>query len=274
MLLNRKRLLMLHLPIIQELIYISLRWILEKVCKLNNVYFMNLQEAANVFENFTTKYRNMTLGEEQHRVDKLRSETIFKVAVAFEKVVLSYGKYHLSGTRSSKRIVRDNICEHFHGCRFRFVTIDRLFSSCLTNWESNWITNFSTYWLTGWQWLTVSLKLWEIEWVTDLMTEKKKTEWILFVNFTNLTVTYYIKIILSFLSKVLGIQKGYRQNASNFYLEKHEWQASINISSGNFADNGLYTLLLSFYVQYPLTLWLISVSLNCHPSCFDELVSV
>ncbi|XP_027040093.1 chitinase-like protein PB1E7.04c [Pocillopora damicornis] len=137
----------------------------------------SLQEAANVFENFTTKYRNMTLGEEQHRVDKLRSETIFKVAVAFEKVVLSYGKYHLSGTRSSKRIVRDNICEHFHGCRFRFVTID-----------------------------------------------------------------------------LLGIQKGYRQNASNFYLEKHEWQASINISSGNFADNGLYTLLLSFYVQYPLTL--------------------
>ena len=98
---------------------------------------MNLQEAANVFEKFTTKYRNMTLGEEQHRVDKLRSETIFKVAIAFEKVVLSYGKYHLSGTRSSKRIVRDNICEHFHGCRFRFVIIDRLFSSCLTNRESN-----------------------------------------------------------------------------------------------------------------------------------------
>ena len=101
------------------------------------MYFMNLQEAANVFENFTTKYRNMNLGEEQHRVDKLRSETIFKVAVAFEKVVLSYGKYHLSGTRSSKRIVRDNISEHFHGCRFRFVIIDRLFSSCLTNRESN-----------------------------------------------------------------------------------------------------------------------------------------
>ena len=106
---------------------------LGKGIQTNNVYFMNLQEAANVFENFATKYRNMTLGEEQHRVDKLRSETIFKVAVAFEKVVLSYGKYHLSGTRSSKRIVRDNICEHFHGCRFRFVTIDRLFSSCLTN---------------------------------------------------------------------------------------------------------------------------------------------
>ena len=78
------------------------------------MYFMDLQEAANVFENFTIKYRKTTLGEEQPRVDKLRSETIFKVAVAFEKVVLSYGKYHLSGTNSSKRIVRDNICEYLH----------------------------------------------------------------------------------------------------------------------------------------------------------------
>ena len=85
----------------------------------------------------------------------------------------------------------------------------------------------------------------------------EKIEWILFANSTTMTVTYYIKIIFSFLSKVLGIQKAYRQNASNFYLEKHEWQASINISSENFADNGLYTLPLSFYVQYPLTLWLI-----------------
>ena len=145
------------------------------------MYFMNLQEAANVFENFIT---NMNLGEEQHRVDKLRSETIFKVAVAFEKVVLSYGKYHLSGTRSSKRIVRDNISEHFHGCRFRFVIIDRLFSSCLTNRESNWITNFWTFWLTGWQWLTVSVKLWESNWFNDRKKKKKKKkkkDWMNFV---------------------------------------------------------------------------------------------
>ena len=98
---------------------------------------MDLQEAVNVFKNFTTKYREMTLGEEQPGVDKLRTESIFKVAVAFEKVALSYGKYHLSGTKGSKRIVRDNICEYLHGYLFRFVIIDHLFGSCLTNRESN-----------------------------------------------------------------------------------------------------------------------------------------
>ena len=97
---------------------------------------MDLQEAANVFETFTTKYRNTTPGEEQSVVDELRPESIFKVAVAFEKVVLSYGKYHLSGTKSSKRIVRDNISEYLHGCLFRSVKIDHLFSSWLTNQES------------------------------------------------------------------------------------------------------------------------------------------
>ena len=97
---------------------------------------MDLQEAANVFENFTTKYQKAIPGEEQSGVDELRTESIFKVAVAFEKVVLSYGKYHLRGTKSSKRIVRDNISEYLHGCLFRFVTIDHLFSSCLTNQET------------------------------------------------------------------------------------------------------------------------------------------
>ena len=104
--------------------------------KKNNVYFIDLQEAAKVFENFTTKYRRTTPREEQSGVDELRTESIFKVAVAFEKVVLSYGKYHLRGTKSSKRIVSDNISEYLHGCLFRFVTIDHLFSSCLTNQES------------------------------------------------------------------------------------------------------------------------------------------
>ena len=104
--------------------------------KLNNLYFMDLQEAANVFENFTTKYQKATPGEEQSGVVEVRTESIFKVAVAFEKVVLSYGKHHLSGTKSSKRIVRDSISEYLHGCLFRFVKIDHLFSSCLTNQES------------------------------------------------------------------------------------------------------------------------------------------
>ena len=96
--------------------------------------------------------------------------------------------------------------------------------------------------------------------------DRKKVWMNLFVNFMNLTVTYINIIFFSLLSKVLGIQKVYRQNASNFYLEKHEWQASINISSGNFANNGLYTLPLYFYIQYPLILWLISVLLNNHQS--------
>ena len=113
---------------------------------------------------------------------------------------------------------------------------------------SDWVTDRSTYWLTGWQWLTVSMKLWEIEWLTDSMTEKK-TAWILFVNFINLTFAYINITFFSFFSKVLDIQKGYRQNANNFYLEKHEWQASINIFSGNFANNGLYTLPLSSYIH-------------------------
>ena len=41
---------------------------------------------------------------------------------------------------------------------------------------------------------------------------------------------------------VLRIQKGQRQNASDFYLGKEEWQASINVPSANFAKNGLYWL--------------------------------
>ena len=90
---------------------------------------MDLQEAANVFENFATKYQKAIRGEEQSGVDELRTESIFKVAVAFEKVILSYGKHHLSGTKSSKRIVRDNISEYLHGCLFRSVKIDHLFSS-------------------------------------------------------------------------------------------------------------------------------------------------
>ena len=97
---------------------------------------MDLQEAANVFENFTTKCKKTTPGEEQSGVDDLRTESVFKVAVAFEKVVLSYGKHHLSGTKSSKRIVRDNISEYLHGRLFSYRIIDHLFSSCLTNQES------------------------------------------------------------------------------------------------------------------------------------------
>ena len=41
---------------------------------------------------------------------------------------------------------------------------------------------------------------------------------------------------------VLRIQKVQRQNASDFYLGKEEWQASINVPPANFAKNGLYWL--------------------------------
>ena len=142
--------------------------------KKNNVYFMDLQEAVNVFENFTTKYRRTTPREEQSGVDELRTESIFKVAVAFEKVVLSYGKYHLRGTKSSKRIVSDNISEYLHGCLFRFVTIDHLFSSCLTNQESGWLSNWQVNLLTDWLTVTDCLSEALGDWTTNWFHDRKK----------------------------------------------------------------------------------------------------
>ena len=164
-----------------DLIYISLWGILEKVKKLNNMYFMDLQEAANVFENFTTTYRKTTPGEEQSRVDELRTESIFKVAVAFVKVVLSYGIYHLSGTKSSKRIVRDNISGYLDGCLFIFVIIDHLFSSCQTNQESEWLSNWLVDLLTDWLTVTDCLSGSLGDWMTNWFHDRKNTEWIFFL---------------------------------------------------------------------------------------------
>ena len=48
-----------------------------------------------------------------------------------------------------------------------------------------------------------------------------------------------------FCPSVLEVQMAYRQNASDFYLDDHEWQTNINIASSNFADNGLCYLLSS-----------------------------
>ena len=50
--------------------------------------------------------------KKQPGVDEFKTESIFRVAVAFEKFALSYGKYHLSGTRRSVRIDRRNMCEY------------------------------------------------------------------------------------------------------------------------------------------------------------------
>ena len=76
------------------------------------MYFMHLQEAANAFENFTIKYQNITSGKDQPGVEEFKTESIFRVAIAFEKFALSYGKYHLSGTRRSVRIDLRNMCEY------------------------------------------------------------------------------------------------------------------------------------------------------------------
>ena len=45
-----------------------------------------------------------------------------------------------------------------------------------------------------------------------------------------------------FCSLVLGIHKAYHQNASDFYLEDQELQASINVLSANFPKSGWYLL--------------------------------
>ena len=79
---------------------------------INKMYFMHLQEAASAFRNFTIKYRNITSGKNQPGVDEFKTGYIFRVAVAFEKFALRYGKYHLSGTRRSIRIDLRNMCEY------------------------------------------------------------------------------------------------------------------------------------------------------------------
>ncbi|PFX13357.1 hypothetical protein AWC38_SpisGene22562 [Stylophora pistillata] len=143
---------------------------------------MDEQEAANLFENFTTNYQNMTLGEGQPGVEKLSTESIFKVAVAFEKIVLSYGKYHLRGTNRSKRI------------------------------------------------------------------------------------SYPHRNML------LVIKKDYKQTASDFHSGNHEWQAYINISSGNFVDNGVECFRVDASLVKKLSIWL---SLNYStPSEEEEVAGV
>lgn len=97
-----------------------------------------------MFENFIVSFENMTKPHEgQFTIDEFQRgrESIFNVAVAFEKFALNYGKHHLP-----------------------------------------------------------------------------------------------IKIVSH--KMVLEVQKAYRQNASDFYFDVHEWQTNINIASSNFADNG------------------------------------
>ena len=109
---------------------------------INTMHFMYLQEAANVFGNFTVKYLNITHGRDQPGVDEFRTESIFRVAAAFEKFALSYGKYHLSGTRRSVRINLRNMCEYDQ---------KEGLNNGMTDQSTNWMaeTDWPSFWLSG-----------------------------------------------------------------------------------------------------------------------------
>ena len=49
-----------------------------------------------------------------------------------------------------------------------------------------------------------------------------------------------ISSLFLFCPSVLAIQKTYRKNASDFFLWRQELQASLEVSSKNFANDGLY----------------------------------
>ena len=73
-------------------------------------YFMQMQEAVTVFEDFAIKIKNIT---KDGREDvKTLQKSIFKVAQAVEKFALNYGKRHLSGMRSSEKIVLSKMGEN------------------------------------------------------------------------------------------------------------------------------------------------------------------
>ena len=63
-----------------------------------------------VFEDFAIKIKNIT--KDGMEDVKTLQKSIFKVAQAVEKFALNYGKRHLSGMRSSERIVRSKMGEN------------------------------------------------------------------------------------------------------------------------------------------------------------------
>ena len=73
-------------------------------------YFMQMQEAVTVFEDFAIKIKNIT--KDGMEDVKTLQKSIFKVAQAVEKFALNYGKRHLSGMRSSERIVLSKMGEN------------------------------------------------------------------------------------------------------------------------------------------------------------------
>ena len=56
-----------------------------------------------MFEDFADRCQNI-IGQFRKEEVKKRTEAIFQLAVAFEKLVLEYSKYHLGETKPSKRM--------------------------------------------------------------------------------------------------------------------------------------------------------------------------
>ena len=80
-----------------------------------------------MFEDFAIKIKNIT--KDGMEDVKTLQKSIFKVAQAVEKFALNYGKRHLSGMRSSERIVRSKMGENRNpsNCETVLLTLLKLF---------------------------------------------------------------------------------------------------------------------------------------------------
>ena len=67
-------------------------------------YFMSLQEAVTVFEDFTSNIKNVAKNKADIEEVKTLKKSIFEVAEAIEKFALNYSKRHLNETGPSERI--------------------------------------------------------------------------------------------------------------------------------------------------------------------------
>ena len=78
-----------------------------------------------MFNDFTNQYQNITKpfkGQPGEEEVKKSTAAIFKVAVAFEKLVLNYSRYHLNRTKLLKKMTDSRMGES--KCRlFRFVKL-------------------------------------------------------------------------------------------------------------------------------------------------------
>ena len=74
-----------------------------------------------MFEDFAIKIKNIT--KDGMEDVKTLQKSIFKVAQAVEKFALNYGKRHLSGMRSSQRIVHSKMGENRNPSYFETVLL-------------------------------------------------------------------------------------------------------------------------------------------------------